>query len=239
VTDRLSRPPVKLKAAQPDGTNNGLHRAAAHFLSDAYKDSRFLVVEVEREEKVHKDATGADVAILGIAKVGMPADQQQLAAMLHDCLAADFEGTVPAFPVTDRGRYEAALDAWAEKEDLGPAEVRAAWEKHFGAEVIGPIGADTALLAEFVLEVAGGLPEIDDDPGPDEPPADDEPAAGGIPANPCHDWSEEVEHGPHTWIAPNDGKSACPGWPPASETESGPDGMPVGAPAGAFSGEQA
>jgi hypothetical protein len=162
VSDRLSRPPVVVKAAQPDGTNNGLGRAATHFLGPNFKDTRFLVFEVGRQELVHKDATGTDVAVLEILKVAMPADQQTLAAMLGEALAADFEGTMPAFPVTDRGRYEAALDEWAEKKDLGPADVRAEWEKLFGPEVPGPAGAATEHLIEFVLEVAGPLDDTPD-----------------------------------------------------------------------------
>lgn len=155
MPDRLSRPPVKLQSAQPDGTLNGLGRAAQHFLGQDQEQHRFLVLEVGLDELRHKMSTGADVAVLTIVKVAMPADQQTLAEMLSEALAADFEGTVPAFPITDRGRYEAALDVWAEKQDLGPADVRQEWEKHFGSEVPGPAGAETAHLAEFVLEVAG------------------------------------------------------------------------------------
>lgn len=155
MSERLSRPPVVLKAAQPDGTNNGLGRAAAHFLSPAFKDTRFLVVEVGRQELVHKDATGTDVAVLEILKVAMPAGQQDLAAMLSEALAADFEGTVPAFPVTDRGRYEAALSEWADANGYNPAKVRQLWEEQFGADVPGPAGSALEHLVEFVLEVAG------------------------------------------------------------------------------------
>lgn len=174
MPDRISRPPVVLKTAQPDGTLNGLGRAARHFLGPDHKDTRYLVVEVGREELRHKDATGTDVAVLEILKVAMPADQQWLATSLQEALDADFQGTVPAFPITDRGRYEAALDAWAEKKDLGPAEVRQEWEKVFGADVPGPAGAAMEHLIEFVLEVAGPL---DDEPeagdGSDEPAADE------------------------------------------------------------------
>jgi hypothetical protein len=168
VSERISRPPIKLKAAQPDGSNNGLGRAASHFLGPDSKDSRFLIVEVGRQELVHKDASGADVAVLEILKVAMPAAQQDLAAMLGDCLAADFEGTVPAFPVTDRGKYEAKLDAWAEQNGFNPAKVREEWEEHFGPDAPpGPTGALMEHLVEFVLEVAGAPDE--EDTAPDGP----------------------------------------------------------------------
>jgi hypothetical protein len=154
LSDRLSRPPVKLLGAQPDGTNNGLGRAAKHFLGPDFADTRFLVLEVGRQELRHKDATGADVAVLEIVKAAMPADQKDLAAMLTDCLAADFEGTIPAFPVTDRARYEVALSEWADQKGLNPAQVRQVWEEHFGPEVPGPSGSAMEHLAEFVLEHA-------------------------------------------------------------------------------------
>lgn len=155
MSDRLSRPPVRLKAAQPDGTNNGLARAAKHFLGPDQKESRFLILEVGLDELVHKMSTGTDVAGLEILKVAMPAAQQDLAAMLGETLAADFEGTIPAFPVTDRAKWEGALSGWAEKEGFNPAQVRTEWEKHFGPEVPGPTGAALEHLVEFVLEVSG------------------------------------------------------------------------------------
>ena len=141
MSERLSRPPVKIKAAQPDGSLNGLHRAAKHFLSPDFKATKFLVVEVGRQELVHKDATGADVAVLEIVRVAMPAAQQDLAAMLQEALDADFEGTIPAFPATDRAKYEAALDKWVKDKGYEPGDVRAAWVDHFGEEVPGPTGS--------------------------------------------------------------------------------------------------
>jgi len=170
VSDRLSRPPVVLKAAQPDGTLNGLGRAAKHFLGPDYQNTRYIVAEVGRQELVHKDATGTDVAVLEIRKVAMPDDQAGLAQALQVALDADFEGTAPAFPITDYERWQSALDAWAERNDYGPADVRQQWEKHFGPEVPGPTGASAQTLAEFVLEVAGPLDEPDgEDPAADEP----------------------------------------------------------------------
>lgn len=154
MPDRTSRPPVKLLGAQPDGQNNGLGRASKHFLGKDQEEHRLLVLEVGLDELRHKMSTGADVAVLAIVKVAMPAAQQDLAAMLNEALAADFEGTIPAFPVTDRARFDAALNEWAEKEDLSRDDVRAAWVKHFGEDVPGPLGAEQQRLAEFALEHA-------------------------------------------------------------------------------------
>lgn len=181
MSERLSRPPVVLKGAQPDGSLNGLARTARHFLGPDFQDSRFLVVEVEREEKIHKDKSGADVAVLGIVRVAMPDEQTTLGQMLQVALDADFAGTIPAFPLSDYERYQAALDAWAEKKDYGPADVRKEWETHFGPEVPGPVGASIQHLVEFVLEVSGPLDDERDDPGPDEPAVPDEEADGSQP----------------------------------------------------------
>jgi hypothetical protein len=162
VPDRLSRPPVRLLAAQPDGTLNGLGRAASHFLGPDHEVSRFLVLEVVRDELRHKDTSDADTAILRIKRAAMPGGQDELAAMLQEALDADFEGTVPAFALTDRGRYETALAGWVTEKGLTNEDLRERWVLHFGDQVPAPPVCSTEALIEFVLEVVG--PVDDEEP---------------------------------------------------------------------------
>ena len=159
MVDRISRPPVKLLAAQPDGTLNGLARAASHFLGPAHDESRFLVLEVVRDELRHKDTSDADTAILRIKRAAMPAGQTELAAMLQEALDAEHEGTVPAFALTDRGRYENALAEWVTEKGLTNEDLRERWVLHFGDQIPPPPVCSTEALIEFVLEMRGPVDE--------------------------------------------------------------------------------
>jgi hypothetical protein len=162
VSDRLPRPPVRLLSAQPDGTANGLSRAAAHFLGPEHDDTRYIVLEVERDELRHKDPTDTDVAVLRAVRAAMPADQEALAAMVREALDAEFETSTPLFSLTERGRYEQALHEWRDGKGLTDADVQREWVALFGEQIPGPAGAETAQLVEFVLEMRGALD--DDEP---------------------------------------------------------------------------
>jgi hypothetical protein len=79
--------------------------------------------------------------------------------MVAEALDAEFEGTVPAFALTQRGAYETALAEWAKDKGLSAEDVRDRWLLHFGDQIPGPDAAATEHLVEFVLEMRGPLDE--------------------------------------------------------------------------------
>jgi hypothetical protein len=161
MAERISRPPVRIKSALPDGHNNGLTTVAKHFLT--HTDARYGIVELERRELVHNDAANADVAVLGIARIAVapdPESEGDLLSLLTQWL--DEVRGQTALPFEEeptpakRARYEDAVTAWQKREGLSPADVQDRWQEYFkGAPVPGPIGSELQPLIEFVLEVCG------------------------------------------------------------------------------------
>jgi hypothetical protein len=161
MAERLSRPPIRLNGGLPDGNNNGSGDVSAHFHT-GHPAGRYAVVYTERIQLIHSDETGGDVAVLRVAKIEFPTDQDQLRGILEAHRAErtgagmlPFGDPDPDVPDTTAATAHAQLmirriTDWAASQEV---DARAAWAGHFGPSdeeaPPGPAGATLINLLDF------------------------------------------------------------------------------------------
>jgi hypothetical protein len=187
VSDRIPRPPVKVRGGVPDGLQlNGLGDVAKHFLR-AEPDPKFALVQLGRRQLIHDDEEGSDIAVLEILAIEVPGEAGQLELERQILAHRDQRtavGTLPFDQPYESNDADRALDlahriqVWA---DLDSKDPRAEWEGFFGpygdGVPTGPRGGTLEHLLQFCEHF--GIPTRDEpasvtgEPGFNDEPDDD------------------------------------------------------------------
>jgi hypothetical protein len=206
MSDRIPRPPVKIRGGVPDGIQlNGLGDVAKHFLR-AEPDPKFAIVQLGRRQLIHDDDEGSDIAVLEIHAIEVPGEAGQLELERMILSHRDIRtaaGTLPFDQPYESNDVDRALDlahriqVWA---DLDSKDARAEWEGFFGPYgddvPTGPKGGSLEHLLQFCEHF--GIPTRDEPAGvPDEVTAelpDDVPDGDGLDGIPTgRAWLNEPE----------------------------------------------
>jgi hypothetical protein len=175
MADRISRPPVRMKAGLPDGNlNGGGDLVRAGWLNIADPDAVFAVVRFERDKL--EIAHDVYTAVIRVSEIEFPAGEQDKIRELLEAAREDRTGERSLFPapepdiVSDAQRaadLARRFEAWCGTRGKIPREQ---WVRVFGDDdkmaPVGPVGASLTHLIEACAEL--GVPM--EDPADDDPP---------------------------------------------------------------------